>query len=79
MNEGFWSLLKTVFNWLKQQGPALGLLIYDYKDAQVKAAEQEKQKAELALKVKENHDKVDSDNAGVSDTDGVNKIAGPRE
>lgn len=74
---GFWNFCKSIFDWLKQQGPALALLIYDWKDAEKKKAEQDAKQAQLELKLKENHDKVDGNNSNA--TDNVNKIAGPRD
>lgn len=71
--------LKNIFNWLKEQGPALAILIYDWKDAEQKKEEQSRKQAELELKLEKNHAEIDEDNAGVSDTDGVGRIAGPRD
>lgn len=69
MNE--WSEL------LKQYGPAILTLIIGYYGGKVAKARNETRVAKLDAKLKENHEKVDKDNAGVSDVDGVNKIAGP--
>ncbi len=74
-----WDFLTSIFDWVKQQGPALAMLVYNWKDAKQKRAEKDKRKAEYDLEIERNHAKVDSDNAGVSDADGVNEIAGPRK
>lgn len=70
-------LLTNIWNWLKDQGPALGLLILDFENAKKQKAEQALAQAQLDLKLEKNHEQVDSENIGVSDVDGVNKIAGP--
>ncbi len=70
---------KVLFNWLKEQGPAIGILIFNWKEAQRQAAEAKQKQAELELKIEKNHEQVDKDNVGVSDSAGVDKIAGPRE
>jgi hypothetical protein len=74
----FWDFVTTVFDWLKQQGPALAMLVYNWKDAKEKRAVQKQKRAEYELEIQKNHAKVDADNANVSDVDGVNKIAGPK-
>lgn len=62
---------------LKQYGPALLTLILAYYRDQVMQAKNDVRIKALELKLKENHEKVDRDNANVSDADGVAKIAGP--
>jgi len=63
---------------LKQYGPAILTLIVGYYSGKASKAENKTRIAELELKLKENHDKIDKDNSSISDIDGVNKIAGPK-
>lgn len=62
---------------IKQYGPALLALIISYYRDQVIAARHSERIAKLELEIKGNHEKVDRDNAGVTDVDGVSRIAGP--
>lgn len=68
--------LKTVFNWFKEQGPALAILIYDWQNAEKQKALGEQKDAELELKIEKNHEQIDND--PISDVDALNKITGPR-
>lgn len=62
---------------LEQYGPALLTLLIGYLGGNNTKIKNELRLAELKLKLKENHEKIDKDNDGVSAVDGVNKIAGP--
>lgn len=68
--------LTQVFNWLKEQGPAIAILIYDWQNAEKEKAIQAQKEAEFELQIEKNHEKVDADNVGVSDSDGLKKITG---
>lgn len=70
--------LKTIFNWIKEQGPAFAILIYEWQNAKVQKAIKAQKEAEFDLTIEKNHEKVDSDNVGISDIDGVKKISGPK-
>lgn len=72
------AFLTSIFYWLKDQGPAFALLIYDWQNAEKEKAIVAEKEAQFELKIEKNHEKVDQDNSGVSDVDGVNKIAGPK-
>lgn len=75
-------LLKTFLDWLERVLPSLITIFglgYKVGSNGKEKIEQELNKAQLDLKIKENHEKVDRDNANVSPLDGVNKIAGPRD
>lgn len=73
-----WQTIQDFFDWIKAQGPAIAILIFDWKDAEKKRSEALQKQAELELKLKENHEKIDQDNASTNDSDGVSKIAGPK-
>ncbi len=72
-----YDLLKSIFDWFKEQGPAIAILIYDWQNAEKQKAVQAEKEAEFELQIEKNHEKVDADNSGVSDADGVRKITGP--
>lgn len=72
----FW---KRLFDWATDQMPAVVFAVFQYMQQKVTRAENQKDLSDLELKKRKNHEKVDSDNAGVTDVDGVNKIAGPRD
>jgi len=62
--------------FLEQYGPAILTFIIGVFSGKVIRANNGKRIAELELKKKENREKVERVNFGVSDVDSVNKIAG---
>lgn len=61
--------LDSFIQFLKEVGPLLGVLIVSFLHGEVVRAQNEKRISDLELKIKENHEKVDRDNAGRSDAD----------
>lgn len=74
--------LKIFLEWLERVLPGLLAAFgvgYKLGKSGKEDVEADLNTAKLELKLKENHEKVDRDNAGVTPVDGVNKIAGPKE
>lgn len=74
--------MKEFLEWLERVLPTiLAAFGLGYKAGQGSTAKLESELSEvkLELKIKENHEQIERDNIGVSDVDGVNKIAGPKE
>jgi hypothetical protein len=65
----------AVIAFLKDQGPALVALMYFYMQGQTIRAQQETAKVKLEDEIKENHEKVQQQLAGLSDADIVNQAA----
>lgn len=74
-------MFKEFLEWLERIVPGLLAafgLGYKLGNRAITKVEADLSEAKLELQIKENHEKVDHDNAGVSDVDGVEKIAGPK-
>lgn len=71
--------MSKVVEFLQQYGAALLVLVIAYFRDQALLAKNQKRLSELENKIAQNHAKVESDNAGIDDVTGVNKIAGPRD
>lgn len=71
--------MEAVQKFFEQWGPAILTFVLGLYSSRIIKAKNEKRIAELELKKKENREKVERVNFDVSDVDGVNKIAGPRD
>lgn len=74
-------MLKDFLDWLERVLPgwfaAFGIG-YKLGNRGLTKAKIDLDEAKLELEIEKNHEKIDHDNAGVNDSDGVDKIAGPK-
>lgn len=65
--------LAKIWEWIKTQMPALGITLYEALMSRLGKERLEKKRAELKLKIKEDHDAIDKQFAGKSDSDIVDE------
>lgn len=69
------NILEWIEQAVKNNWPALGLLLWGVEEKRVDSAKQAEKTAELKEKLVENENEILKDNAGLSDDDIINKFA----